>query len=294
MRECTQISELPTPQVQTNSRTRFRSGNRSPRQQAPNPQANYTDQLSPTLEEQSPTANLVYAVNVVNSYGRSAGLSNQVHVPSATTLPAPENFHANLGAEGVRLSWSAVPMPQPIAGLRYEYRIYRRDVDSHRDSIAGEVPASEEPRPTFLDASFEWEKTYEYRATVVTFIDQPNGSEEVEGDDAPPVRVVAHDIFPPATPAGLQAVFSGPGQKPFIDLVWKANTEADFAGYNIYRHEADQPAVKINSELIKAPAFRDPNVSSGETYLYSVSAVDVRGNESAKSSEATETVPAIH
>jgi len=294
MRECTQISEVPTPEVQTKSATRFRSGNRSPRQQAPNPQASYTDQLSPALEQQSPTSNLVYAVNVVNSYGRSAGLSNQVEVPSAPTLPAPENFHAELSAEGVRLSWAAVPTPQPIPGLRFEYRIFRHDIDSHRDSIAGEVPVSPVSIPTFLDTSFEWERTYEYRATVVTFIDQPNGSEEVEGDDTAAARVVAHDVFPPATPTGLQAVFSGPGQKPFIDLIWRANTEADFAGYNIYRHEADKPAVKINSELIKTPAYRDQNVSSGDTYFYSISAVDVRGNESAKSSEATETVPAIH
>ena len=294
MRECTQISEVPTPQVETTGRTRFRSGNKSPRQQAPNPQASYTDQLTPSLEQQSPTSNLVYAVNVVNSYGRSAGLSNQVQVPSAPTLPAPENFHAELAAEGVKLSWSAVPMPRSIAALRYVYRIYRRDIDSGKDAIAGEVPLSKESSPNFLDTSFDWERTYEYRVTVVTFIDRSNGSEEVEGDDTPSVRVVAHDIFPPATPTGLQAVFSGPGQKPFIDLVWKPNTEADLAGYNVYRHEADQPAVKINIELLNAPAFRDPNVSSGHRYFYSVSAVDVRGNESAKSAEAAETVPAIH
>ena len=52
-------------------------------------------------------------------------------------------------------------------------------------------------------------------------------AKQVEGDDTPPVTVVAHDVFPPATPTGLQAVFSGPGQKPFIDLVWTPNTEPD-------------------------------------------------------------------
>ena len=54
--------------------------------------------------------------------------------------------------------------------------------------------------------------------------------------------------------------------------------------------QALQP-VKINSELVKAPAFRDMKVASGRTYVYSVSAVDVRGNESARSQEASEAVP---
>ena len=143
-----------------------------------------------------------------------------------------------------------------------------------------------------VDHSFEWEETYSYRATVVTLI-QEEGKPEIqfEGDDTAPVRVFAHDVFPPAVPSGLQAVFSGVGQQPFIDLIWAPDTDADLAGYNVFRHEGGAEAVKINSELVKTPAFRDMNVASGKTYIYSVSAVDVRGNESARSQEASEAVP---
>jgi len=42
---------------------------------------------------------------------------------------------------------------------------------------------------------------------------------------------------------------------------------------------------------VKSPAFRDMNVTPGHTYFYSVSAIDVRGNESAHSAEASESVP---
>jgi len=164
-------------------------------------------------------------------------------------------------------------------------------VQTNKQSIAGELPVRDEPHPTLLDKNFEWQKTYEYRVTVVTEVQQATGTEQVEGDDSPTVRVIANDIFPPATPSGLQAVFSGPGQKPFIDLVWKANTERDLAGYNIYRRQPGGQPVKLNNELIKAPAFRDSNVLPGHEYLYSVSAVDVRGNESPRSEEASETVP---
>jgi fibronectin type 3 domain-containing protein len=114
---------------------------------------------------------------------------------------------------------------------------------------------------------------------------------QIEGDDSPVVRVVAHDVFPPSVPAGLQAAYSGEGQKPFIDLIWAPVASADLAGYNIYRSEADGAPVKLNSELVKTPSYRDSAVSSGKTYTYSVSAADVRGNESARSDQASETVP---
>jgi fibronectin type 3 domain-containing protein len=42
---------------------------------------------------------------------------------------------------------------------------------------------------------------------------------------------------------------------------------------------------------VKIPAFRDTQVVAGKKYSYSVSAVDQRGNESARSEEAGESVP---
>ena len=114
---------------------------------------------------------------------------------------------------------------------------------------------------------------------------------QVEGDDTPPVRVIAHDVFPPAVPAGLQAAYSGEGQKPFIDLIWAPVTNADLAGYNVYRSDGNGPAVKLNSELVKSPSYRDSAIASGKAYTYSVSAVDVRGNESQRSDATSESVP---
>ncbi len=252
-------------------------------------QAGYVAELPAALQSQNPSANVFYAVTVLNSYGRSAGLSNQVQVPVAPTLPAPANFRVQLATEGVRVSWDPVS-PPAISGLRFAYRIYRREQGTSKDAVAGEIPFGSES--TLLDQGFEWEKTYDYRAAVVTIVAGANrGEQRVEGEDTPSVRVVTHDVFPPATPSGLQAVFSGSGQKPFVDLIWAPNTEPDLAGYNIYRHEQGTQPVKINSELVKAPAFRDSGALRGNQYFYSVSAIDVRGNESARSEEASETVP---
>jgi hypothetical protein len=290
MHDCgTLVIELP-PQKATTQRVSSRR--RASRSQQPPPQETYTDQLSPSLELQSPTSNLSYAVSVLNSYGRSAGLSNQVQVPSAPTLAAPENLAAHLSANGVELTWNAVPVSSRIPSVKFEYRVYRRDATTNQDAVAGEIPVLGDANPSFIDAGFTWDKTYDYRLTVATVVDRPGGPDQVEGDDTAPVRVVARDVFPPATPTGLQAVFSGPGQKPFIDLIWAGNSESDLAGYNVYRRDGGSEPVKINTELVKTPSFRDANVTPGHQYFYSISAVDAPGNESSRSEEASETVPA--
>ena len=144
-------------------------------------------------------------------------------------------------------------------------------------------------RLALTDANLEWEKTYDYRIEIVT-ICQPKEM-KIEGDDSPEVKVFADDVFPPAVPSGLQAVFSGPGQQAFIDLIWAPVTDVDLDGYNVYRHEEGSVPVKINAALVKTPAYRDAAVVSGKNYFYSVSAVDLRGNESARSEEASEAVP---
>jgi hypothetical protein len=252
----------------------------------------YTDQLQSNSASGQPTSNVYYAVAVLNHYGRSAGLSNQAQVPAVPALAPPENFQAQLTPDGVKLSWSSIPNPPNIRGLRFVYRIYRREAGTKADAVAGEVPVANDSSPSFVDRGFEWEKTYEYRVTVVTKIGEVNGGEQqLEGDDTSLVSVVTHDIFPPATPTALQAVFSGPGQKLFIDLVWTPNNEPDLAGYNVYRHEAGTQPAKINKEVVSSPAYRDTDVSAGHEYTYSVSAVDVRGNESSRSEEASEAVP---
>lgn len=250
-----------------------------------------TDVLPPALQEQNPTGEITYAVEVLNRNGRSAGLSNRVRVPAAPTLPPPADLTAELNDDGVSLTWTALGETKDNSLLYHRYRIYRREESSGKDSIAGEIAAGDAGPMHFLDSGFEWEKTYFYRITVVTIVPQPKGEVQVEGDDSLAVSVVAHDVFPPAVPTGLQAVASGEGQKPFVDLIWAPVTNPDLAGYNVYRRDADGSPTKLNSDLVKSPAYRDRTAIPGKTYFYSASAVDVRGNESAPSQEASETLP---
>ena len=89
----------------------------------------------------------------------------------------------------------------------------------------------------------------------------------------------------------MQAVFSNVGQKPFIDLTWAPNVEGDLAGYNVFRWVKGVEPKKLNQQLIQTPSYRDENIEPGQAYFYAVSAVDLRGNESPRSTTANETVP---
>lgn len=284
----------------------------------------FTDTLPSAIEQENPAGFATYAVEVLNAAKRTGGLSNQVQVPLVPTMPPFRPFTAQPTAQGVLISWQCPPVSGRKSGGKYLFRIYRRPESSSSatrlaeiDATAcaagpgGLVPLSSQPSnpsmiadkeqdkkeqdkivTSFLDQTFEWEKTYFYRGVVVSAIEAAGKpAVEVEGEDTPELKVFAHDVFPPAVPTGLQAVFSGPGQQPFIDLIWAPVTDADLDGYNIYRHEEGGVAVKVNSEPVKMPAYRDAQVVSGKTYFYSVSAADMRGNESGRSEEASESAP---
>jgi fibronectin type 3 domain-containing protein len=89
----------------------------------------------------------------------------------------------------------------------------------------------------------------------------------------------------------VQAVYSSVGQKPFIDLTWTPNSESDLAGYVVYRRNGSGDFVQVSPPSLKAPAWRDNDVQPGGTYVYAVSAIDVRGNQSARSEPAQESAP---
>jgi fibronectin type 3 domain-containing protein len=91
------------------------------------------------------------------------------------------------------------------------------------------------------------------------------------------VEITPVDTFPPAVPEGLSAVPTPQS----IELAWTRNTEPDFRGYNIFRSVENAPFEKYAS-LIEAPTFSDSKIETGKKYRYTISAVDLTGNESAR------------
>src|SRR5215813_4408433 len=250
---------------------------------------NYVDTLPAQLGEQHPAGFVRYAVEIINSRERSAGLSNQVLIPIAPTIDPPGNLTANVEADGVLLSWTDATVPDAPPGLTYRYRIERSPAG--RNGYVALADVEPLPEGFYLDKTFGWETKYDYRITALTLVHAQGIDMTVEGDDSQPVSTFTRDIYPPSEPTGLQAVFSSVGQKPFVDLTWAPNLEADLAGYNVFRSLGHEGPEKLNQQLVTVPSFRDENVVPGKTYHYFITAVDLRGNESGHSEETTEAVP---
>jgi hypothetical protein len=253
----------------------------------------FTDTLPPQLGQQNPAGFVMYAVEIMNDKNRSAGLSNQVAIAVAPTIAPPPEVRATVTADGVRVSWSEADVPAAPRGLSYRDRIERRPANSGGYLALGDVDAASQC--SYLDEGFEWETNYEYRITSVTVVNTNGHEAAVEGADSAAAEIFTRDIYPPAQPGGLQAVYSSVGQKPFIDLTWAPNMERDLAGYNVFRSsDHGQSYQKLNSQLVTVPSFRDQDVQPGIMYGYRVSAVDLRGNESARSEPTSEEAPAQH
>ena len=241
-----------------------------------------------------------FAIEVDNDRGRSGGISNQVQVPAATVSKLNAT-PSQVTADAVVVT-AGITQQGPAVSQTLELRRKDKANSGAQETTVARRPIEvSEPEASInlelRDETFEWEKAYEYRVVIVGSAKVPNGNNVTfDGSSSPAFELLAHDVFPPAVPAGLQAVFSGQiqGQPPSIDLTWNPNMERDLAGYFVYRRLQEQPAtagVKLNAQPVTAPAFHDTALQPGRTYVYSVSAVDEHGNESKRSEETSEQVP---
>jgi hypothetical protein len=155
------------------------------------------------------------------------------------------------------------------------YRIYRSSTGQASSfELLGETAAS-----PYRDSQFEFGKIYYYQVGAV--FGKPGHF--AMSDASPAVKVTPRDLFPPAPPQGLQSIYSAGA----VELVWTANTEADLAGYNVYRL-GNQTAQRLNKEVLRTPIFRDATAPPGMTLTYYVTAVDLSGNESKPSQKKQE------
>ncbi len=200
---------------------------------------------------------VIVGVRSVGGKGRASEWSNLVTLTVRPPVATPVNFTPVLEEKGVLLKWEA-----PGVG---SFRIFRRAPSEPHPSQLGTAAATQ-----YLDATAEFGAHYEY------WVEGVQG--EAESELTGPLAVTPEDKFAPAVPVGLVAS-AGLGT---IELAWERNTEPDFKGYRVYRRMSDGSLEKLG-ELIEAPSFSDNKIEAGKRYGYSISSVDLSGNESEKS-----------
>jgi hypothetical protein len=261
------------------------------------PRIEITDKLDPSELSNQGGADVIYTVRTRVSRAKASVDSNaavlRVYPPPATI----RDLRVTLTEMASTLDWSAPEQPGGAAGGKPAgFRIYRAEVDpaavnaaisnpSQAKLLAPTEPLAQSAATEYRDTSIQYGHTYFYNVRAITQF----GTDTVESADSVPVVLAAKDIFPPASPQGLEAVSvpAASGAPVSIELTWAINTEPDLAGYNVYRSEsADVPGQRLNNELLSAPTFRDMSVMPGKSYFYRVGAVDQSGNESTLSSIA--------
>ncbi|MDF2923819.1 MAG: hypothetical protein K0R57_2733 [Paenibacillaceae bacterium] len=104
---------------------------------------------------------------------------------------------------------------------------------------------------------------------------------------------VTGDLAPPAAPAGLAVTSASPYS---VALEWNANSESDLRGYNLYRgtspHFTPDSYTKLATWLQDASYTDRLELIPGTAYYYKLTAVDLAGNESSPSGEASAVPPA--
>ena len=232
---------------------------------------------------------LLYAVVYVDEQGQSLGFSELAEVEPVTSVAeAPRGLKVDLSQEALTLTWQAPGenIDDTPSGQLIGYNVYRATAPAktaERPLNAAPVTAA-----AFSDRLFEFGAEYTYTVRALTGV----RGRVIESADSQPVVIKTIDTFAPAAPTAI-TIASAAGT---VSLFWPANSEADVAGYNVYRADAaDAPPdrwVKLNAALVPHPptSFTDNRVEVGKRYYYRITAVDRFGNESPRSEATSEQV----
>lgn len=243
-------------------------------------------------------SSMAYKIRTSAVKSRASADSNVVMARIYPAPDAPREVRVSVTESALIVSWAEAALP-PGASSR-AYRVYRGTIESAQENpprdlsqaklkipleLAGPSPSAE-----FRDSHFEFGTPYLYTVRAVA----QYGADFIESADSSPAVVTPRDVFPPASPAGLEiAIVPATQQAPaYAELSWAISPEADLAGYSVYRSDGeDTPGERVSAEILPSPTFHDISAQPGRRYYYSVSALDRAGNESPRSSAVVADIP---
>ena len=202
-----------------------------------------------------------YGLRFANRQGRRSPFSNIVKtLPLAPSRP-PQGLRYDVQEDTIIVRWD--PPAENTDGTRPPHLVGYLVNSTHHLSA-----------PEYVEVGFQPGQEVSYRVQSVGQLKNPL----ILSDFSESLTFVPQDLFAPLAPQNVVAVY--------LDLrvrvVWNANREEDLRGYFVYRGTLPNQLSRL-SPLVAINSYQDDSLVAGETYHYSVSAVDEAGNESTKS-----------
>ena len=198
--------------------------------------------------------------------------------PAAAGSPAPSPAPATPTAvpPGTKPAAPALPPPKPATP---GFRIFRRDPVASYDAPMNPVPITTN---AFEDRTAGAGPRYCYVVRAAASVEPV-----IESTPSNEVCVEITDVAPPAAPAGVTTVVAVDA----VDVSWSPSAEPDLAGYRVYRAPEGGSPARLAEVLPGQTTWRDPKPGRGGLFLYTVTAFDRAGNESAPSKAAEGHLP---
>ena len=186
--------------------------------------------------------------------------------------PAPAGLTAQVSETypgAIALDWSDSP-ESDLSG----YAVYRaRESAGPFRRTAWLLPES-----AYTDTGSGDGATYYYAVSAIN-------SWGLESPKSPVAAVQSQDITPPPPPARLRVVsLDRPAGR--AALQWRTVANDDIQGYRLYRQDGDGPRALITTAPVIGTRYVDFSLPPKGDFTYSVTAIDLFGNESAHSAIA--------
>jgi hypothetical protein len=266
------------------------------------------DNLPPPLT-QGPARLLSYKLSVLNRAGKSDEESPPAYVAAGPAPATVTGFTAMPRRNGIVLSWQGIDTPAGVtAWVRFD-RVRTSAPPSQpqaapssmaHDHLTGAKPEAEPAEQVLrlsenagghpfsaIDATAHTGNTYRYIAQRIYQVPLNGRVIEIASQPSGPVDTAYRDVFPPPVPVGL--VSAADSSSRSIDLDWAPDVDPGLAGYIVYRRAAgtsEAPQrISPTGKPIPISSWSDTTATPGQRYAYSVSAIDLSGNESQRSAE---------
>ncbi len=241
-----------------------------------------TDELLPPLQtfyrhtDPIPGGQYRYAVTAVDENGNESELSNPTHIYIwDSTTPDPVTgltAEFDLDQKDVRIEWQA---PADAGRIR-TYQVLRRQILPAAGSLFDQVNRESLLETFIIDGGYSTDGFregvfFEYGVVAVGL----NGNRS----DTTWTEVQVPLITPPDPPTTIQTAMRN-GEA--VQVTWNASLTGTVTNYRLYRQESGaEEAVLLNESGRGNRYFRDTTIELNREYIFSITAVDSVGNESA-------------